>query len=102
MIANPASIKLENDCLMVSGNLDFINVVNLLQTSLPLLSTCSQWRIDLSHTKSAKSAGLMLLLEWIKLAKKAKKSIRFISIPPELFAIASVCSLEKWLQTYQA
>lgn len=96
-----ATIKLENDCLKVSGNLDFISVTELLKASLPLLSACTQWRFDLSQAKSAKSAGLVLLLEWIKLAARAKKPISFISIPQEIFSIASVCSLEKTLKSYQ-
>jgi len=65
-----ASVRLENNRLMVSGDLNFVTVPELSAQSLPLLMECNALQFDLSRVTSSNSAGLALLLEWLKHAKK--------------------------------
>lgn len=85
-----ATITLENDRLLVTGDLDFTSVVSLWNTSLSLLQNCKDLNFDFSRVTSSNSAGLALLVEWVKLANKQHKKIHFHNIPPQLISIAAV------------
>lgn len=89
-----ANITCENNRLIISGDLDFSNVMSLWDASLPLLAQSEVWLFDLSHVGSSNSAGLALLVEWIKLARKKNKKIHFDHIPSQLFSIAKVCGVD--------
>lgn len=93
-----AQIQIENGHLLVSGDLDFRNVVLLWNNSLPLLANCSEFKFDLSNVSVSKSAGLSLLIEWIKLAHREKKSISFKNIPSKLMSIAALCNVDHILK----
>lgn len=80
-------IKNQNGCLMVSGNLNFLTVPEVWQLSLPLLRDLKELRFDLEKVNSSDSAGLALLVEWMKYAKENQKKISFYHIPSQLDAI---------------
>lgn len=90
-----AMITDQDNELVVSGNLNFASVVDLWQKSLPMISAKKELVFNLSHVSSANSAALALLIEWIKYAKKNSKQIRFLHIPPQLLAIASVAEINR-------
>lgn len=90
MTAYAANIVLKDSCLMISGNLTFDSVVEVWDKSLPLIMQCSSLSFDFSEVTSSNSAGLALLLEWIKLAHQKNKKIIFKKIPPQLLSIAKV------------
>jgi phospholipid transport system transporter-binding protein len=92
-----ATIKFENDRLMVSGDLDFISVVNLWNDSLPLFNSHSELNFDFLNVNSSNSAGLSLLIEWMKLARKTHKKIKFSNVPSQLVSIARVCGVDGFL-----
>lgn len=85
-----ASITLENERLLVTGDLNFKTVLGLWSQSLSLISQCQQLDFDLSNVMTSNSAGLALIIEWIKLAKRTGKAISFHDIPPQLISIAAV------------
>jgi phospholipid transport system transporter-binding protein len=97
MTVKQAKIVFDNNRLMVSGDLDFVNVMQVWQTSLPLLQKCSEFHFDFSGVNSSKSAGLALLVEWIKLAKRMNKKIQFDHLPKELMSVADVCGMRPFL-----
>jgi phospholipid transport system transporter-binding protein len=99
MMNSHALIKFENDRLMVSGDLNFSNIMYLWKDSLPLLDRCSAWHFDLSQVGSSSSAGLALLFEWIRLSRKQNKKIHFNNIPQQLLSIAHVCSIDGFLRS---
>lgn len=94
-----AEIALKEGRLMVSGDLDFSTVPNLSEQSAPLLAQCKQLQFDLSAVHSANSAGLALLLEWLKYAKTSAKAISFMNVPEKLLQIAAVAGVDKMINS---
>ena len=72
MNGTTASINYENGRLIVSGDLDFSTVMNVWNQSIALMSVPTELQFDLSNVISSNSAGLALLVEWIKYAKKTQ------------------------------
>ena len=95
---NRAEIKLENDRLMVSGDLNFLSIINIWSASLPLMESSPKLVFDFAGVTNVNSAGLALLVEWIKLANKMNKKISFMSIPPQLISIGGVCGVAPMLK----
>lgn len=93
------SINLEpaSESILVSGELTFATVnavlgeIQTLATSLPVLN------IDLADVTRSDSAGLALLVHWMRVAKTAKKPILFHNIPGQMLAIASASGLDDLL-----
>lgn len=88
-------IVLQNNILAISGELNFATVVPLWNDSLPLLAQCQTLSYDFANVTSSNSGGVVLLLEWVKYAKRHKKEIRFSHIPLQLQSIIRVSGLEK-------
>jgi len=84
------AIRLENECLFVSGELNFETVMRVLSESLPLLAQCKQWQFNFSEVSEANSAAIALMLEWLKYAKQQGKPISFGQLPLQLNSIATV------------
>jgi phospholipid transport system transporter-binding protein len=97
-----ATIQYQNDSLVVTGELNFRTAVTLWQDSLPLIKQHPDLHFDFSAVQSSNSAGLALILEWIKYAKLTQKSIQFSHIPPQLHSIIAVASLGKILSSYSS
>jgi len=79
-----ASIENKNSHLIISGDLNFLTVPLLWKQSLPLLAVSQELNFDLENITFSNSAGLALLIEWIKYAKQSKKNIHFHHIPSQL------------------
>ena len=98
-MSKKATIKREDNHLSVTGELNYQTVVSLWKESLFLFTkNTAEFYFDLSKVSSANSAGLALLLEWIKFAKRQKKTIQFHNIPDQLLSIAAVSGVEKILK----
>ncbi len=87
VMVNSARIVEQNGRLMISGDLNFSTVVMLWHESLPLLSSMAVMNFDLSNINSSNSAGVALIIGWIKYAKNANKTIQFAGIPRQLESI---------------
>ncbi len=68
----------------------------------PLINSVDLLEIDFSGVKRVDSAGLALLIEWVRESKKLKKEIRYYNIPEQLCAIARVSSLELVLPLFRS
>ena len=86
-----------DDRLVVEGELDFTTVVALLGDAQPLLEAGTDVRIDLQGITRSDSAGLALLIEWMRTAQRLDKAIQFLNIPPQMLDIARVSSLDQVL-----
>lgn len=53
--------------------------------------------VDLAGVHRIDSAGLALLVEWLRQAQRKGISIRFKNIPARILAIAAICGLEQIL-----
>jgi len=84
-------------CLMISGTLNFMTVVELWNASLSFIAKNPALQFDFSKVTAVNSAGLALLLEWLRYAKSHNKMISFDNMPKQLLSIATVAGIEKFL-----
>ncbi|HHH46244.1 MAG TPA: STAS domain-containing protein [Thiotrichales bacterium] len=83
-----------DDRYRIQGSLTFDTVTRLLARSLELFSHAEALDIDLGAVENADSAGLALLIEWMRYARRRDLPIRFINMPPQMLAIARASSLD--------
>lgn len=84
----------KNDRFVVSGVLNFLTVMTLWETSIPLMAECSEIKMDLSQVIKANSAGLALLLEWKRFCTVKKQKIFFLNVPEQLHSIAKAAGVD--------
>ncbi|MCC6207860.1 MAG: STAS domain-containing protein [Gammaproteobacteria bacterium] len=84
--------------LNVSGELNFSTVPALLERGSALLAGCEgQVRLDLGGVTRADSAGLALLIEWLRVARRGRARLEIRNMPAQLRAIARVSGLDSIL-----
>jgi phospholipid transport system transporter-binding protein len=54
--------------------------------------------VDCSGIARSDSAGLSVLLDWLALAKRDGRSLRYLNLPQGLLAIAKISEVEELLQ----
>jgi phospholipid transport system transporter-binding protein len=90
-----AAIRLEGGILHVSGELTFATVTPLLRQSHPLFAQAGEHiTVELGEVARADSAGLALLIEWMRQARAQGRSIHFSHLPEQLLAIANASDLD--------
>jgi len=82
---------------LLEGELDFATVPGVLQHAGADMRGIDGIRVDLKGVTRADSAGLALLVEWLRESERAGVPIRFINVPVQLLSIARVCGLEEIL-----
>ncbi len=89
-----SGVVLEDGRLRVTGDLGFHNAARLWRESQPLFAAGGgPLEVDLSRVGRADSAGLALLVEWMREARRQGREIRFLGMPPQMLAIAGVSGL---------
>lgn len=88
-----ADIIFQENKFLISGELNFANVMAVYKKSLPQINKSTALEFDFSALKSSDSAGLALIIEWIKFAKANNKSIRFAHLSRDLLSIARAAGL---------
>lgn len=83
--------------LMLEGELSFETVVRLLGEMRRQLDQGTEIQVDLQGVSRADSAGLALLVEWMRNAKALGKSIQYLNIPQQMLDIARVSGLDQVL-----
>ncbi|MEZ5565813.1 MAG: STAS domain-containing protein [Gammaproteobacteria bacterium] len=84
----------ESGRIRVAGPVTFSTAAALLHAGRPLLANKPDVTIDLGETTAVDSAGLALLLEWLRQARLAKQKLRFVALPEKLLAIARLSGVE--------
>jgi phospholipid transport system transporter-binding protein len=79
----------------LDGVLDLSSVNSLKKQTISLFNGPSEIQFDLSAVVKSNSAALALLLEWLKLAEKNRKTLSFINIPEHLREMARVYGIEQ-------
>lgn len=87
-------LSLEHGRILISGPLTFATVTDLWTASENLFPREAEWNCDLAAVSACDSAGLALLLEWLRLARQQKKKIHFLNLPQQLEAIAGAAGLK--------
>lgn len=78
----------------VEGDVTFISLNNKAIRHAVSLNFAKETNIDLSHINSADSAGLALIIEWIKQGKRRDTKLTFKNIPQQLLTLAKLSGLE--------
>lgn len=76
------------------GEMNFDTVPAVFAQSKVLFVGSDTVDIDLAEVSAANSAGLGLLLEWLKQAHKNRRQIRLFNVPAGIMAIAKTCDLD--------
>lgn len=81
----------------LSGELSFATVVDLLARGREAFAGQSDVQVNLSGVTHADSAGLALLLEWLRLARSQGQKLAYQAIPKQLHTLASISEVADWL-----
>lgn len=83
----------QEDRLIVTGELGFESVPEIYANSLKYFQNNPSLEIDLSGVTHTDSAGVALLIEWLRQARQRNRKISFRNIPSQLLAIAQLCGV---------
>jgi len=78
----------------VTGVLTFDTVSGLYKTSDRWFAGEGEMVIDLAQVTRADSAGLALMVEWLRRAQVAGRSLRFANIPEQMQTLIRVNGLQ--------
>jgi phospholipid transport system transporter-binding protein len=93
-----SSLSRKNDNqFAVSGILGFDSVTTLMEQSKSLFADANNIDIDLSDVSHADSAGLALLLEWLRYGKQNSKAVRYQNLPAQLRSLAAISEVDTLL-----
>jgi phospholipid transport system transporter-binding protein len=87
----------EGERSRVSGVLHFTTVTPLLGQGESAIQGGRAAVIDLSSVSESDSAGLALLIEWLSVAKQAKRALRYENIPEQIQELARLSDVEPLL-----
>lgn len=82
---------------VLRGELSFATVTDLSKRSAEMLWQAERVTLDLAGVTRTDSAGLALLVEWLRLAHRKDKAIQFRNIPQQMMAVAQVVGLDELL-----
>ncbi len=83
----------------VSGELSFATATDLLAQSQALFAGESGIELDLSGVTHADSAGLSLLIEWLRQARLQGRQLRYVALPAQLKTLAGISDVDGLLAT---
>jgi phospholipid transport system transporter-binding protein len=89
-----AALTFHDSIFQISGDLCHQNVMSLHRQSLAYFESTSQLTFDFAGVTSSDSAGLALVIEWIKLAEQHKKPIHIKNLSDGLMSIAVASGLD--------
>ena len=77
---------------LVEGDITFASVNKI--KSFGFLNTAKEINIDLEKVNLADSAGLSLIIEWIKQSKHYNTKLKFKNVPRQLLTLAKLCDFD--------
>lgn len=96
--AERATAVQRDGAIVVSGALTFDTVPDLFaQTRSWLESAAAPASVDLRDVARADSAGLALLVEWLRLAKSRGGALKFTNVPQQVQSLLRVNGIEEAL-----
>ncbi len=87
-------IPQNNANFLIEGDLTFSSLNKKTIPSFDFLKGPDEICLDLNKVTVADSAGLALLLEWIKQSKKYDTKLMFKNIPQQLLTLATLSGLD--------
>jgi len=82
------------------GSLTFATARQARMEGLEKFQQCGAraCEVDCSGVAKSDSAGLSVLLDWLALAKRDGRSLRYVKLPEGLIALARISEVEELLQ----
>jgi phospholipid transport system transporter-binding protein len=93
---------LGNGRFAVIGALSFDTVPEVWRQSRVALDEAADAGIDLSGVTEADSAGLALVIEWLRAARANGRRLSFSGVPDKLHALAKISEVEGFLYSSSA
>ena len=81
----------------VHGAMTFDSVTDLWRRSEDMFAGQTVVQIDLAQVTHTDSAGLALLVEWLREASRRSVRIEFLNLPAQMLALAGAANLEQVL-----
>jgi phospholipid transport system transporter-binding protein len=91
------SFDADKQLIQVSGELSFATVKKVLAKTKEVFGPAAELNIDLADVTRSDSAGVALLIDWMRTANSEQKKIVFQNIPAQMIAIASASGLDELL-----
>lgn len=82
---------------LLRGDLSFRTVPGLWGKTRDLASRGTALTVDLSGVGRSDSAGVALLIEWLRDVHRAGNAVSYVNIPPQMLAIARASSIDSVL-----
>ncbi len=92
-----AAIRVGETGWLLSGELNFETVPALLQHRGVQMEAGKNLTIDLAEVTRVDSAGLALMIEWLRESERKNLDMTFTNVPEQLLSIARVCGLDEIL-----
>ena len=86
-----------DDRIALQGELNLASTPALWEESRRLFERRTPRWIDLAEVSRSDSAGVALLVEWLRLARQNSQEIAFINVPPQMQAIIQATGLDEVL-----
>lgn len=86
----------------LSGELSFTTVPELVEAGEQLFDGGDEVSVDLSGVDRSDSAGLALLVSWMRLARRRSKQLNFYGVPEQLLGLARVAGVARLLSLKHA
>lgn len=87
-------IKQSNNYYHVEGDLTFFSLDKNNIKSFGFLNSSKKLCMDLAKVSAADSAGLALMIEWIKQSKLCGTKLSFKNIPQQLLTLAKLSNID--------
>lgn len=79
------------------GELSFETVPDLVSAGEQLFQSDREVSLDLSRLERSDSAGLALLVSWLRLARQQQCKLHFQQVPEQLLRLARVSAVDQLL-----
>lgn len=83
----------------VSGVLDAATTPALLRESHDRFANEKSINVDFASVTESDSAGLALLIEWMRTARRQRQKLRFSNVPAQVAALARISEVDDLLAT---
>jgi phospholipid transport system transporter-binding protein len=102
-VSEPQLEQVGDGSVRVSGDLTFATVSEVLRESAGMVGSDPRaLEIDLAGVRRADSAGLALLVHWLRQARDRGREVVFRNLPEQMLAIARVSDLQDILPRDEA
>ncbi len=80
---------------VIDGDLTFATIDKQTLKSFSFLKAATEITVDLSRVSNTDSAGLALMIEWIKYSRHNRTQLNFKNIPEQLLNLAKLSGFDQ-------